>query len=336
MSQGGSPRVSILLPTHNRADVLPFAIRSVLAQSVADFELLVVGDGCTDDTATVVQGFGDARIRWFDLPKGPGFGYGNRNVALRQARGEIVAYLAHDDLWFPDHLARLLAPLERPGIEFTYSLQLRVSVTGRIEPMVFDMNDTAVWRAWLDKHAGYIAIVDVAHRRECYEKYGYWNEHLRQRGDYELWMRFAHREPVPNFEYLIVPTSLRFVADWRRRPESRSRRLWRSLRVREGASLPALQLDLAGSASEQEAAWKAIERAPEEWVAGVRRAVQADLNRRGAYRFALSDYLEAGRRTLEQARLHKRDWVEFALPGAEANFQAPAQAGGPAQGENSR
>src|SRR5262245_54968910 len=112
-----SPLFSILLPTHNRADVLPFAIRSVLAQTVQDFELLIVGDGCRVGTAEIVRGFSDARIVWFDLPKGPNFGYNNRNIALRQARGAYVAYMAHDDLWLCDHLELLVAVLGRPSIE---------------------------------------------------------------------------------------------------------------------------------------------------------------------------------------------------------------------------
>ena len=314
MAAGRAPRVSVLLPTHNRADVLPYAIRSALAQTWADFELLIVGDGCTDDTAAVVRGFDDARIVWFDLPKAPGIGYANRNAALRQARGDIIAYRAHDDLWFPDHLAQLVNCLLENGVELAYSLPLNVSMSGHIEPMVFNIDEPLTWQLWHERLLGYLALANVVHRRSCCERCGYWSETLRAGGDWELWMRIVRREPAPNFAYWPISTALHFVANWRRYRETRKRRWWRQLRVREGSALPPLQLDLAAGSSEQEAAWSAIQRAPAAWTREVRRAVQVDLDRRAAFRFTLSDVLEAGRRYFQRVRTPERDWSAFSPP----------------------
>ena len=63
------PRVTIIIATYNWSSVLPYSIGSVLRQTFADFELLVVGDGCTDDSAEVVAAIGDPRVQWINLPE---------------------------------------------------------------------------------------------------------------------------------------------------------------------------------------------------------------------------------------------------------------------------
>ena len=117
------PRVSVILPTYNCAPALRAAIQSVLAQDMADFELIVVGDGCTDDSAQVVRSFTDDRVCWVALPSNSGTPSAPRNVGLARARGEHIAYLGHDDLWFPWHLSTLLAAAPE-GVDFVHSLGL--------------------------------------------------------------------------------------------------------------------------------------------------------------------------------------------------------------------
>jgi glycosyltransferase involved in cell wall biosynthesis len=170
--QSNNPLVSILLPTHNRADVLPFAIHSVLAQTIQDFELLIVGDGCTDNTAEVVKSFTDSRIQWFDLPKAPNFGYANRNVALKSARGSYIAFMAHDDLWLSDHLEILSRAFKDDKVEIAYSRPLWVIPRGLIVPGTFNLNFYPVLEKFLSRERSEIPASCIMHREECFQKYG--------------------------------------------------------------------------------------------------------------------------------------------------------------------
>ena len=104
----------MVIPTYNWSTVLPYSIASVLAQSRPDFELLVIGDGCTDDSEQVVERLAttDSRIRWLNLRGGSGHQAGPDNEGLRRGRGELIAYLGHDDLWLPRHLERLVGVID--------------------------------------------------------------------------------------------------------------------------------------------------------------------------------------------------------------------------------
>ena len=308
MAPAASPQVSIVLPTHNRADVLGLAIQSALAQTWQDFELLVVGDGCTDHTAEVVRGFDDERITWLDLPKAPGVGYANRNVALRQARGEWIAYLAHDDLWFPDHLERLAGLLAETGAEFAYSRQLDISTQGDITPRVFNLHDPLTWDLWRSKFVGYITIGNVVHRADCLKRYGYWNEHIARSGDWELWMRIIDGGRRQNFAYWPIPTGLHFVADWRRDSETRRQRLLRRMRAWARSTLPGLKINIPPGVAEQEVVWRAMRQSPADWVAGIRCAVQVDLDRRSNSMLTPAQLLEAAYLTYHIARTPSRVW----------------------------
>lgn len=101
---------------------MPYAIRSVLWQTLQDFELLVIGDGCTDDTAEVVASFNDPRIRWFNLPYNTGNQSLPNNKGLELAHGRYIAYIGHDDLWFPDHLEAMVRTIESTQADLVYTV----------------------------------------------------------------------------------------------------------------------------------------------------------------------------------------------------------------------
>jgi len=113
------------MATYNRSNILPYTIESIRRQTLADWELLVVGDACTDDSADVVAAIGDPRIRFFNLPIGAGEQSGPNNAGCAQAAGEYFAFLNHDDFWTPRHLARAVAALDADAsLDLVYGLNV--------------------------------------------------------------------------------------------------------------------------------------------------------------------------------------------------------------------
>jgi glycosyltransferase involved in cell wall biosynthesis len=201
------PAVTVIIATYNRSEVLPFAIGSVLDQTFEDFELLVVGDGCTDDSAKVVESIGDPRLRWINLASNSGHQSTPNNEGLRQARGEIIAYLGHDDLWLPHHLRCLVAASEQ-GADLAFGMTRMVDPPGR--------NGAEFLPAVPYRPGRSLPPSSVVHRRCLVDRVGGWPDYRTLSGDPEtaLWRRFHEAG------YRLVPVprlvTVKFPAKWRR------------------------------------------------------------------------------------------------------------------------
>jgi len=125
------PLVSVITATYNRSNVLALTIQTVLWQSWKNWELVVVGDACTDDTEAVVHSFQDPRITFFNLPQNVGEQSGPNNEGFNRSVGKYVAYLNHDDLWWPDHLEKALSEIQTTGADMVFSLVDRIYKDGR-------------------------------------------------------------------------------------------------------------------------------------------------------------------------------------------------------------
>lgn len=108
MNRSEKPLISVIIATYNASHVLKYAIKSVLDSTFENFELLVIGDCCTDDTEQCVAEFQDERIQFYNLEKNSGQQATPNNFGLEKARGKYIAFLNHDDLYFPDHLSSCL------------------------------------------------------------------------------------------------------------------------------------------------------------------------------------------------------------------------------------
>jgi hypothetical protein len=135
------PLFTVLLPVHRPPSMLPFAIESVLAQQVQDFELFVVCDGAPQQTVDVAKRYAarHKRVRVFAFEKGERFGEVHRHSALQHARSRYVAQLADDDIWFPDYLSELAALLEE--VEFGNLLQPELTEDHKVWVQQGDLAD---------------------------------------------------------------------------------------------------------------------------------------------------------------------------------------------------
>lgn len=185
---GETPLFSIVLPTHNRASLLPDAVRSVLAQTFAGWELLIADDGSTDDTVERLEPYlADPRIRYERLDH---VGEAKaRNAALRRARGELIAYLDSDNAWFPNYLARMKAEFEAdPELDCAYGILVTdgdIHAHSRLLWAPFD--HAALLRG------NYIDINAFVHRRALVQRHGMFDEQVSRLCDWDLVLRYTQQ-----------------------------------------------------------------------------------------------------------------------------------------------
>ena len=200
------PKVSVVIPTHNRASFLQAAIQSVLNQTFQDFEVIVVDDASEDQTAEVVRRFSEPRI-WYirhEINKGQG---ASRNDGIRRASGEYIALLDDDDEWLPEKLAKQVALLDssssQVGMIYTWYSQIDASskrVIGRVIP---EKRGRVFEELCLNNWIGTCSTVLV--RRVCFETVGVFDEELAAGADYDMWLRIAKEFDI---DYIREPLVL--------------------------------------------------------------------------------------------------------------------------------
>jgi glycosyltransferase involved in cell wall biosynthesis len=182
---------------------LPYSIGSALQQTFSDFELLVIGDGCTDDSESVVKAIGDERVRWINLPINTGHQSEPNNEGLRQARGEFIAYLGHDDLWLPHHLSSMVAALNA-GADLAFGITEIIGPDdGFREAAPGNLRYT---------RGDWIPPTGVVHRCRVTERVGGWRNYRELVVDPEvdLWQRVY--DGVYQFAFVPRLTAIKFSA----------------------------------------------------------------------------------------------------------------------------
>ena len=199
-----SPKVSVIVPTYNRADRLERALNSIVSQTYQDFELIVVDDGSTDKTYQLMKSFPKAQYLY--IKKNSGVSKA-RNVGLAFAKGELICFLDSDDLWKEKKIQIQSLWLENnKDSQICYTDEIWVRNGVRVNPM----NRHRKYSGDIFRHCLGLCIVSpssVMIRAKLFDEIGNFDESLPACEDYDLWLRIASKYA---FHFIEEPLIIKY------------------------------------------------------------------------------------------------------------------------------
>ena len=184
--------ISVITPTYNRARFLPAAVASVLSQTFGDFELIIVDDGSEDNTPDVLKPFlADRRVPYV-YQENQGQSHA-RNLALKQATGDFIAFLDSDDVWARDKLEKQLAVFRANSeVDIVHGDEATINEQGSVVSLQnMRRYSGRITRYLLADNS--VSITTALVRRRCFDEMGGFDTSVGVADDYELWLRFSAR-----------------------------------------------------------------------------------------------------------------------------------------------
>lgn len=197
----GKPKVTVCVPTYNRAHYLRQCLGSICAQTYKDFELLVVDNASTDETQNLVQSYPDVRLRYIRNHENLGM-VGNWNRCLELATGTYIAIFHDDDIYEPNILETEIEVLNNnPSVGLVCTARWLINETGdKVSLQMFDgisqgavfiMRGTDMVLQSIRSASTLCPVPSVMVRRECYDSVGIFDENCGNTADNDMWLRIG-------------------------------------------------------------------------------------------------------------------------------------------------
>ena len=212
------PLISIVTPVHNDAAFVRQTIESVLTQTYTNWEMIVVDDCSTDGSADIIHSYNDARIRYFRNEKNMGAAY-SRNLALREAKGDYIAFLDGDDWWAPEKLEHQLKFMQKLKIQFSCTAYFRCHEDNNGEKK--NLIVTAPWVIGKKRmvRCSYIGCLTAMYDARAIGLIQI-NPGIKKRNDYAIWLHVCEKAncyflPEPLAYYRIRQNSISRIPGWK-------------------------------------------------------------------------------------------------------------------------
>ncbi len=191
-------KVSVIIPAYNRGHFIAETIDSALAQTYQDYEIIVVDDGSTDNTKEAVEHYGNKVRYFYQENRGQAAA---QNFAARQAKGEYLALLDADDVWFPEKLEKQVPVLDQnPDLGFVCTETFAYENGKKLYHWKKPEGKTESFQSIFE--GNFIINATVLIRKDCFLTVGGFDEKLRTTQDLDLWLRLSRKY---KFRYLNIP-----------------------------------------------------------------------------------------------------------------------------------
>ena len=209
-------RCTVLLPVLRPPYFLPNAIESVLAQTVSEFELFVIGDGAPPETIECAREFArrDPRVTVFPFLKGQRQGEAHLHTVLTNASGNFVAYLEDDDLWFPNHLEELEKLLVT--VDFGHTIHVTGHPDGHVDSLPSDLGKQDFRQRFLDDLFNRFGYSFCGHRLDAYRRLpeGWVPAPVGMYPDLHMWRKFFRVNEFKFGTRMVITAVAKWVRPW--------------------------------------------------------------------------------------------------------------------------
>lgn len=187
-----NPLISVVIPTYNRGYLIDRAIKSVLNQTYKEFEIIVVDDGSIDNTKEVIESFRDERIRYIQYKDNKGANVA-RNIGIRAAKGDYIAFQDSDDEWLPQKLEKQITILKDapPDVGLVYTSFWRINGDKRLYIPSKDIEPKEGYIHVNLLKGNFISTQTILLRKKCFEKAGMFDEALPRLQDWDMVIRLS-------------------------------------------------------------------------------------------------------------------------------------------------
>jgi len=217
-----NPKVSIVVPAHNAHATISKTLHSLVKQTYQDFEIIIIDDGSTDDSAKIIKRWvkKDAeKFKYFwQINQGPAAA---RNKGLKEAKGEFVAWIDADDLWLPERLELMLKEFNKePKPDFVSTDARYLYPDNKISKQTYyQINDLPLEYSFKELLKTNFIFGSPLIKKEVIEKIGFLDENLVRSEDYDYWLRILAKnyklaiikEPLALYRFLIDSRSQSFI-----------------------------------------------------------------------------------------------------------------------------